>query len=238
MTAPDDTADRLVALEADNARLRRLLDASGVPENLRHAFRDTVVLLRAIMRRSAETAEDVEGYLAHLEGRLDALARVRSRTDEYGEADLHTLISDELLFHLVREGDRASIEGPTVRLRPKAAQVLAMAVHELASNAVEHGPLARSEGTVTVAWRLEAGPGDPVLELDWKETGATGLAGPARRGFGTSVLEDMLAYDLKARAVLAFELDGLHYAARIPMTVRLGRTLETAGDVGELRPVS
>ena len=235
MTAPDDMADRLVALEADNARLRRLLDASGVPENLRHAFRDTVVLLRAIMRRSAETAEDVEGYLAHLEGRLDALARVRSRTDEYGEADLHTLISDELLFHLVREGDRAMIEGPTVRLRPKAAQVLAMAVHELASNAVEHGPLARAEGTVAVVWRIEDGPAGPVLALSWKETGATDLAGPARSGFGTSVLEDMLAYELKARAVLVFEPDGLNYSAQIPLTNRLGRAVDGTADAGELR---
>lgn len=233
--SPDALADRLAALEADNARLRRLLDATGVPDSLRHAFRDTVVLLRAIMRRSAETADDVEGFLAHLEGRLDALVRVRGRTDEYGEADLHTLISDELLFHLVREGERALIDGPTVRLRPRSAQVLAMAAHELASNAVEHGTLARTEGLVEVVWRIAGTTDDPVLALEWKETGALeDLPGPARRGFGTAVLEDMLSYELKAQSALAFEPDGLRYALRIPLTARIGRTMEGASRSGSV----
>lgn len=217
-----DLKDELAASRADNARLRRLLDEAGVHEGLRHGLRDTVAMLRALMRRTAEDAEDVESYVAHLEGRLDVITRARARTDAFGEADLHTLVSDALFAHLVHEGERASLSGPTVRLRPKAAQALALAVHELASNAVEHGPLGDARGGVRVAWTVEPDPAGPVLALSWRETGGAITAAPRRRGFGTVVLEELLAYDLGARTVVAHEPDGLRCSVRLPLTVRVG----------------
>ena len=221
-----DAGERLAALEVDNARLRRLLDEVGLHDGLRHAFRDLVAILRAIVRRSSETAEDVEGYAAHLLGRIDALARARTRTDAFGEADLHTLISDELMIHDVREGERATITGPGVRLRPKAAQVLALAVHELATNAIEHGLLPTPDGRVDVRWHIEASSSEPILALVWKETGGVATLAPARHGFGTAMLEEMLAYDLKARTGLSIEPDGARCTIRLPLTSRLGRLVE------------
>ncbi len=117
MTDPGDLEDRLAALEADNARLRRLLDAAGAPDSLRHGLRNTMAMMRTIMHRSAEKARDVEDYVAHLDGRFGAVMRVQAATGVVGEADLHSLISDELMFHLVREGEQATIAGPRVRLR-------------------------------------------------------------------------------------------------------------------------
>lgn len=230
MTDQRDIKDRLAAVEADNARLRRLLEEAGVSDNLRHALRDTVALLRTIMRRSSETATDVDSYAAHLEGRLDTLMRIRARTDAFGEADLHLLVSEELTFHLVREGERAVIEGPAIRLRPKAAQVLATAIHELASNAVEHGALDQPSGHVDVTWHVDAADEAPILFLCWKERGgAIDPASPApRRGFGREVLETMLAYELEAETALVFEPDGLRCAIRFPFTARVGRL--TAGE--------
>ncbi len=224
MTDPGDLIDRLAALEADNHRLRRLLDEAGVTDSLRHALRDTMALLRTIVRRSAETASDVESYVAHLEGRIDSLMRMRARTDAFGEADLHLLVSEELLFHLVREGERANISGPPVRLRPKAAQVLALAMHELVSNAVEHGPLDRTQGRVTVTWQILGAKRQPSLVLDWTEEGASSpLEGPFRHGFGREVLETMLAYELGAQTELQFDPRGLRGTIRIPFTPRVGR---------------
>src|SRR5690348_565693 len=123
MTDPRDLAERLTALEADNARLRRLLDEAGMPDSLRHGMRNTMAMVRTIMHRSAEGVADVETYVAHLDGRFGAVMRVQAATDAFGGADLHSLISDELMFHLVREGEQATIGGPRVRLRPKAALV-------------------------------------------------------------------------------------------------------------------
>ncbi len=197
MTDPGDVRDRLTAVEADNARLRRLLDEAGVADNLRHALRDTMALVRRVMWRSAETSSDVESYVAHLEGRLDSLMRMRGRTDAFGEADLHLLVTEELMFHLVREGERAVIEGPSLRLRPKPAQAMAMAMHELVSNAVEHGPLDVPAGAVEVRWRVEDEAGGRMLTLVWTERGgAIDPDSAMRHGFGREVLETLLAYEL------------------------------------------
>jgi two-component sensor histidine kinase len=160
MAEAHEMAARVAQLEADNTRLRRLLDATGAPDGLRHSFRDTMAMLRAVLRLSAETAESVDGYATHLEGRLDAIARVRVSADTFGDVNLHTLISDELMIHLIREGEQAQLAGPAIRLRPKPAQLMALAIHELASNAVEHGVFGLAAGDVAVAWSVDgAGAG-------------------------------------------------------------------------------
>lgn len=229
MTDPRDVMDRLAAVEADNARLRRLLDETGVSTNLRHALRDTVALMRTIIRRSAETSTDVESYVAHLEGRLDSLMRIRARTDAFGEADLHLLVSEELMFHLVSEGERATIEGPSLRLRPRSAQTLALAFHELVSNAVEHGPLDVPAGAVEIRWQVETEGDAPMLSIVWTERGGEIDPDiPRRRGFGREVLETMLTYELGAETTLLFARAGLRCRIRLPFTDRIGQVRENA----------
>ena len=225
MTEPGDLADQLAALRADNARLRRLLDEAGMPDSLRHGLRNTMATLRIIMHRSAESATDVETYVTHLDGRLSALLRVQSTTDVLGEVDLHSLVSDELMVHLVREGDQATIAGPRVCLRPKPALSLALALHELASNGIEHGALALPQGRVTVTWEMQPGESGPILALLWHETGGTAIREPAHRGFGMTLLEDMLGYELEARTVLTYGPDGLRCSLRIPFTAQIGRLI-------------
>jgi two-component sensor histidine kinase len=223
MSDPRDTAERLAALEADNARVRRLLDAAGMPDGLRHGTRNMMAMMRIIMHRSAESAADVDTYVAHLDGRFGAVMRVQAATDTFGDVSLHTLISDELMFHLAREGEQASIAGPGVRLRPKSALILALALHELTSNAVEHGSLALPQGRISATWQVaNAEAGAPLLTLDWVETGGSGMPEPVRRGFGMNVLENMLAYDLDARVSLGFAPDGLRCTIRLPLTARIG----------------
>lgn len=237
MTDLSDSADEIAALRADNARLRRLLDEAGMGDSLRHAFRDTVALIRTILRQTAETAADAQSYAAHLEGRLDAIVRVRRRTDTFGEVELHSLISDELLVHGALEGERATIKGPRLLLRPKPAPIFALAIHELASNATEHGALGRPEGRVTVEWSVDTPENGQILVLRWQEGGIPCPPAPSRRGFGTAVLEDVLAYDLGARTSIVQQEDGLGCTILIPLSPRIGRVV--ADEEGEaLQPGS
>jgi two-component sensor histidine kinase len=238
MAEDPDTASRLVRLDADNRRLRRLLDEAGAPDGLRHGLRDTMAMLRAVLRLSAETAESVESYATHLEGRLDAISRVRVTADTFGEVNLHTLISDELMIHLIREGEQAHLAGPAVRLRPKAAQLMALAVHELSSNAVEHGVFGLEEGGVTVKWAVgDAGTtGQGDLTLVWKETGGSDVRPPTRQGFGMQVLTEMLNYELGARVDLAFEPDGLCCTVRFPLVDRIGHVVDEPGPEEGVEP--
>ena len=215
---------RIEELEAENRRLRRFLDEKGLPAEQRHQVRNTLAMLRAIIRRSAETSDSVETYAAHLDGRLDAVDRVLNalmRTVPEG-VGLHSLVADELLAHLAREGEQVAIEGPNLRLRPGAAEVFAMAIHELAVNAVEHGALTVPQGRIQVTWNVTTPTNStgsrPHLTFTWLEKGLEGLpADPPHRGFGTEVLERSLRYELKAETRLTFEPEGLRCIISLPL---------------------
>lgn len=217
MSDDTDLSARIAELEADNRRLRRLLEQSNAPGELRHRLRSTLTLLRAIIRRSAETPRPLEDYAGHLEDRLDALARAQSAADQYGAVDLHKLIADELLRYGVSDGDRLTLSGPAVELRPRMGQVLALAVHELAVNAVEHGELGTG-GRLTVDWSLaEADAKAPAsLVLVWKERDAAPFVA-ARQGLGSEVLSRMLPYESNAAVTVTSEPDGLRCVIRMPL---------------------
>ncbi|ACL58661.1 CheR family methyltransferase [Methylobacterium nodulans] len=193
---------------------------------LQHRVRNTLAVLRSIVRRTAATSDTVEVFAAHLEGRIDAFARVQAAVtrDPAAGIDLEQLVSHELLAHVAHEGDQVrSIAGPSLRLRPKAAETLALAIHELATNAVKHGALSAPNGRIAVAWRINEGATpEPMLVLDWSETGVA-LSGepPAHRGFGTELIERMLAYELGGNAALTFRPEGLHCRIAVPANDRV-----------------
>lgn len=221
----DDTtgATRIAELESDNRRLRRLLDQRDAPGELRHRLRTMMAILRTVIRRSAETKRDLESYVGHIEDRLDALTRAQAAADDHGSVGLHMLLADELLHYGASEGDRAGLSGPDVDLQPRAGQVFALAMHELAVNAVEHGALGTSTGRIEVSWTVTVEKAEPVLTLTWKEHDAAGVAEASHRGFGAEVLTRTLPYELKADTSLAFEADGLRCIISFPLNERVGR---------------
>lgn len=192
---------------------------------LQHRVRHTLSRLRTIVRRTAEDGGSVDDYVLRLDGRLDALARAQAPVmrDPNAGVDLHELVADELTAHQAREGERASVCGPAVRLRPGAADILALALHELAINAVEHGALSRDRGRIGVSWRIETGAAPRRLVFEWAESahGFRPLNEPVREGFGFGLLNRTLADELDARTTIAFGRRGLSCTIDLPMTPRL-----------------
>lgn len=221
----DETdAARIAELEDDNRRLRRLLDQRDAPGELRHRLRSTIGLLRSIIRMSADTGRDHASYVAHLQDRVDAISRAQALADQTGEVSLQTLLTDELLQYGVSEGERLLLSGPDMRLQPRAGQVFALAIHELAVNAVEHGALGADRGRVEVSWSVvEAGPERSVAFV-WKELGAAARpAEPRHQGFGTEILTRMLPYELGAETQVGVAHDGWRCTVRFPAPERVGR---------------
>ena len=219
----DDLIQRVKDLEADNARLRALLDRQGSPGGLRHQVRNTLSAVREFVRRSAETSDSVEDYAAHLDGRLDAVLRVQNAIangSPDGEVGLHTLVADELLAQAIREGGRAAVAGPAVLLRPSAAGAFALALHELATNAVKFGAMTVPDGLIDVSWSVGSGEGgEPWLTWNWAESGLSGLPPlPPRNGFGVEMIERSLRYQLDAITEMRFTPTGLHCTIRFPLT--------------------
>jgi two-component system CheB/CheR fusion protein len=197
---------------------------------MQHRVRNTLSVVRSLVRRTAEHAPSVEDFAAHLEGRIGALARGQSlagATAGHG-VDLELLINDEMLVHLAND-DRLRVSGPPVRLRAKTAETLALAFHELATNAVKFGALSTDRGRIRVSWSLVEGP---RLEVVWRESGAKVAAiAPRHRGFGMELLGQQLPYELDAECSIDFAPGGLVCCILIPYDDRLfvGRDAQGRG---------
>lgn len=159
----------------------------------------------------------------HLDGRIGAFARVQGallRDPDDGLA-LNALVADTLLLAPARENERWTLDGPAVTLKAKTAEMLGLALHELATNAVKFGALSWSRGRIAVRWRLAEGAGadgEPRLVLTWTETGAPEPTMAARRGFSTEMLEKTLAYELGAETALDFTAQGVICRIALPLS--------------------
>ncbi|WAP70146.1 sensor histidine kinase [Jiella pelagia] len=202
---------------------------------LQHRVRNTLAVIRSIARRTADTTETAEDYAMHLEGRINAFARVQAAVtrDPLGGVSLLDLVAEELIAATAREGENATIEGPNIRLSGREAETFGLAVHELATNAIKFGALSEPAGHVAIRWTIEEAADPPLLHFVWKETGVDlNPDEPRRRGFGTELLERTLSYQLLAEGRESFEADGVRCVIRMPLPMQMngfgGRQLERA----------
>lgn len=193
---------------------------------LQHRVRNTLGVVRSIARRSAETSATVEEYAAHLDGRLNAFARTQALVtrDPEGGVDLEYLVVEELLAYNAREGEQMRVSGPAVRFQPKAAETFALAIHELATNALKYGPLGQPSGRLEISWRIDEAADPAQLLFEWRERGGPPVPPPPRKGFGTELLERTLAFELKGQTTISFNASGLQCLISIPLTKRTFHT--------------
>ena len=193
---------------------------------LQHRVRNTLGVVRSIARRSAETSGSVEDYAAHLDGRLNAFARTQALVtrDPEGGVDLEFLVVEELLGYNAHEGEQLRISGPPVRFQPKAAETFALAIHELATNAIKYGALSQPAGHVDVSWRVDDAADPTRIIFDWREKAGPRVKPPQRKGFGSELLERTLAFELKGKTTLTFNASGLQCTIAIPLNRRVVHT--------------
>jgi len=190
---------------------------------LQHRVRNTLAVVRSIARRTAENSDGIEVFQMHFDGRLGAFARSQSLVtrDPNGGVDLESLVAEELFAHHAHEGERATIAGPPVRLKPKIADILGLAIHELAVNAVKYGGLSSDRGTVEVTWQVDGPRNRRILTLNWADSAPDRpVARQRHHGFGSELIERSLIYELDAESRLDFGPDGVHCMIRLPLAGR------------------
>lgn len=193
-----------------------------------HRAKNALAVVQAALRLTK--ADDMAGYIAAVEGRVGALARAQTLLayDRWGGTDLRVLLHAELEPFLGGDGagaldqgagPRVELAGPPVAVPAGSAQPLAMAVHELATNAVKHGALSAPGGRVSVAWHLDQGPeAMQVLRLRWREAGGPSVSKPPeRRGFGSRVIEGTLSRQLGGAVRRSWEPEGLVCDVEVPL---------------------
>jgi PAS domain S-box-containing protein len=174
---------------------------------LNHRVKNNLATVQAIAFQTLKGDIPLAEAKARFEARLMALSRAHNLLTEqnWGGAALERVVRDST-EHLGGEQGRFALSGAPVCIAPRAALALALALHELGTNAAKYGALSGDGGRVAIAWRETP---EGKLVLDWKEEGGPAVAPPARRGFGSRLIEQGLASDLGGRAEIVFEPDGL-----------------------------
>jgi two-component system CheB/CheR fusion protein len=201
--------------ERENEERQKLLMAE-----LQHRVKNILAVVRSIASRTLETTEDLEDFSAHFDGRLRALARTQNVLTRNATAriDLDELVREELLTHAPHEPEQVEIAGPEIALRNRAAEIFALALHELATNAVKYGALAQPKGHISVTWRVLQAATGSRLSLEWRERGVPALdPNPARHGFGRDLIERGLPYELGAATSLEFLPGGVRCTVELPL---------------------
>ncbi|HEX5775098.1 MAG TPA: sensor histidine kinase [Caulobacteraceae bacterium] len=218
---PDASAEALrPALRQAEERQNLLL------AELQHRVRNILAVVRSLVARSVETSDSLDDFARHFDGRLAALARTQGVFARTGEVsvELDELVRDELVAVGAGANEQVSVSGPAVQLRQHAGETFALALHELATNAVKYGALATPRGKVAVTWRIIDAPGGARLSLEWRESGVTAVnADPQRRGFGRDLIERGLPYELGADTTLSFRPGGVRAVIELPLDEKTGR---------------
>jgi two-component sensor histidine kinase len=160
-------------------------------------------------------ADDVEGFRAAVLGRIMALGKAHRLLSEsrWIGASIRRLVSEELAPFAA--SDRADICGPDGELGPAVAQGLAMALHELATNAAKYGALSVAQGRVSVSWAMAAA--EHSVRLRWQESGGPPVAAPSRRGLGTALLARALS-GAGGQTNIAWEASGVVATLEFPLS--------------------
>jgi two-component sensor histidine kinase len=203
-------------LRVTRVRLQTTIEAMG---EQRRRVRNILGLVRSIVGRTVRSAGSVEEFAGALDGRLAALARTQLAFSRGVDAvELEDIIRDEMVAGAVREA-QFTLDGPAVRLRSEAAESLALALHELTTNAIRYGALSEPDGSLSVLWRVKKAEAGRRLSLEWRESGVRAVAmNPARNGFGRELIERGLPCDLGADTSLEFAPGGVRACIALPLT--------------------
>ena len=180
---------------------------------LTHRIKNTLATVLSIERLSFSKQQEASANRA-FRARIEALAHAHGRLAESSwlNVPLRHLLEDALAPYASGETSNATLSGPKLNLSARCAMTLALAVHELATNAAKHGALSSPQGTVTVTWHEK----EDALELQWRELGGPAVSPPRRRGFGRLLLEQALQQELCCTVTMDFCPEGLRCTILIP----------------------
>jgi PAS domain S-box-containing protein len=219
------------AIAIDNARLYRdaqlEIDQRRKAEKqqqllineLNHRVKNTLAIVQGLAQQSFKGDVSADVARAAFNARLSALAAAHNLLTSAGweRASLFEIISSSVRATAGAASSQVTCGGPQMVLSPQTAVSLAMAIHELSTNAIKYGALSHDAGTVSVVWRVTRGEDGPRLHLEWIELGGPPVAVPTKKGFGTRMIERGLAAELRGEVVLEFASSGVRCVIDAPL---------------------
>ena len=184
---------------------------------LNHRMKNSFATVRSIAAQTLRHSDNEAEFQHAFDGRLAALSKASTllTASSWQAADLRELI--EATLEPFRTDDNLRLRGPRVTLASEATLTLGLALHELATNAAKYGAFSVPGGRVEIGWEVQ-GPADQRrLVLDWTEHGGPPAREPEHRGFGRSLIERSVAYELDGSAEITFAPEGVRCHIEIPL---------------------
>jgi PAS domain S-box-containing protein len=236
ISALRDDAGRVrywVSAQRDVTVRRRMEERQAVLiGELQHRTRNLLAVVHSVANSTLESSASLDDFKDRYEARLAALARVNGLLSCLHEGEriaFDELIRMELSSYGTGGGqdEQITLEGPRgIRLRSSTMQIIALGVHELATNAVKYGALSRPDGRLRVAWRVvDSGEngGKPRLRVEWEERGVVAPSlengASARKGYGRELIEHALPYQLGAEVAYELGRDGVRCTITLPISL-------------------
>jgi PAS domain S-box-containing protein len=187
---------------------------------LQHRTRNLLGVVRSIIGQTLRTSKTLDGFAGQINQRLGALSRVQGLLSRANQEPITigAVIRAELdALGALELTDRVVMSGPRVRLRNSAVQTIALAIHELATNARKYGALSNGHGRLEATWSTYEKEQRPFLLLEWREDGVAGTPDPSAvsTGYGRTLLEEALPYSLGAKT--SFELTATHLRCTVDL---------------------
>jgi PAS domain S-box-containing protein len=192
---------------------------------LDHRVKNILANVSAIAKLSSKRVSSVDEFVKSLDSRIQAISRAHSllRRDSWIGINLSDFAQELLAPFMSRQGQNIIAEGGSISLRPKAAQSLALALHELATNAVKYGALSVPEGKVHIMWEMVSGDAGGELKLTWREADGPTVREPVTTGFGLTAIRAVAA-ELGADLRISFDEAGVVFVFEGPF----GQTVQAA----------
>jgi two-component sensor histidine kinase/CHASE1-domain containing sensor protein len=215
---------RLLTQQAveDQASLEWLAEQNSIRDTLtrelNHRVKNTLANVLSIVSLTRRRARNLDEFAEGLDGRIRALSATHDllTQSDWGTTPIGSVIDAELAPYARSEGS-LELAGPRVDLAPNDALSLGLAVHELATNAAKYGALSVAGGKVRVTWALDR---QDLVSVRWVESDGPPVPAERPRGFGTDLIEKIVAHELRHPVDLTFQPGGVTCTLWVPVRVR------------------
>lgn len=186
---------------------------------LSHRIKNMLATLQAIVSQTLRNAGSLEEADETLSGRIQSMDAANDLlvNERWESAAMHDLIDRALAPFRSNGDDRFRVEGPALRIPPRIAVGLALALHELATNAAKYGALSTSDGHVDLSWKVVDGWKPDRLHVCWEEVGGPPVVAPTRVGFGSKLIKRVLANEINGTVELDYRPSGVVFTAVAPL---------------------
>jgi two-component sensor histidine kinase len=215
-----DRLNLILLLVSDVTRQRsREFRQNAVIRELQHRVRNLIASVRGLVLQTRRNSRTINEFFDAFEARLGALARTQDllTSTPSERISLREIIILELVAVGAEEDRQFTMAGPDVGLHRRNAQALAMAIHELTTNALKHGALGSDNGRIEINWEISRSENPGTLTFRWEERGVHIPNRNIEKGFGLTMIERKLPYMLGGAAELKFKPDGLLCTLTFPL---------------------